>query len=670
MFGITRYAPHLILLGGVLISSLIIVASGAIAAIAQENTITFPVAELGNCTDKASCKAYCNDSEHITECIAFAEAHGLMKKEEATIAKKFAQTIKTQGGPGGCTDPQSCKAYCENIEHIEECIAFADSSGHADADVEEGRKVAKFIKTGGQMPGGCTSRQSCEAYCSSGDHMEECIAFAEGAGLEIREPDGRQISIEQIKKVHAMMKGGETPGGCKSKQECESFCENPDNSEQCLSFAERAGFMPQEEIARARKMMQNGGPGGCRGRDACESFCRNPENQEQCMAFAEESGMMRPEDGQRMREMRATFEQGMQQMGPRGENGGPGGPGPGIGNCVREKITSIMTSGGVPNQGIMQGVVQECMAQTGNPGQFGDSEGLGGEGFEGMGPEQGRMMGRPFEDDGEFQNQFQQQSGQQDRAHQIQAGVEEQIRRLKERIGGEGGDSEEFEKQAAQLRQQAKDALKELEQHSGSSEGASGFPGRPKNGKEMPFNPEDAKRFMGEGQMHDIRGMMEGGMMPKPPHEGQGDLERGESMLSPDQTKFRVPGDADPSFGDLGTGHREAELVGEMGEGSYQNQFDQQYQQQFQQQFQQEYQNQYQGMTQPPGGMMPPPDGRSYDMTMPPFEGSGGMMPPDGFVLPPGGDGGETSPPPQSIAPMNRMVAGVFQAVIALFGFK
>jgi len=605
---ISRYAPHLILLGGVLTATIIIVASFAVAASAQENTITFPVAELGNCTDKAACKAYCNDSAHITECVAFAEAHGLMKKEEAEVARKFAGALQEQGGPGGCTDPQSCRAFCENIEHIEECIAFADSSGHADDDVEEGRKVAKFIKTGGQMPGGCTSRQSCEAYCGNFEHGDECLAFAERAGLEIREPDGRKVDIEQIRKVHALMKSGETPGGCTSREQCEAFCQSPDNAEQCLSFAERAGFMPQEEIARARKMMQEGGPGGCRGREACEAFCHNPENQEQCMAFAEENGMMRPEDGQRMREMRSAFEEGMQQMGPQGERGGQGGPeghgGPGIGNCVREKITSIMTSGGVPDQGIMQGVVQECMAQTGNPGKFGGPEGFGppmGENGQ-FGPPGGGGPGGP-----------------------IKCGTEENPNECQQLEpphrgggGGPGGCTNPAECQAY-----CKDHQEECKNSSSPGGEGQQFGGqypmhegqRPQDGMGMPFNPEDAKRFMNEAEMHDIRGMMEGGMMP--PRDGMG---------GPDGT-FNA---------------------------EFQKRFEGEFQNQYQQQYQQQYQNQYQGMMPPDGSsggmMMPPPGDYSGEMMMPP------PPPPDGTAT-------------QSKANIvNTMVANVLMAIFSLYG--
>lgn len=554
-----RYIAPLIVTAGVLIAAAIFVL-GALPVLAQEveeevehiateaeKSIAFPVAELGNCENKQACKEYCNSPDNIEACVAFAESHGLMKKEEAAVAKKFARSITTHGGPGGCTGPQSCKAYCEDISHIEECIAFAEANGHSDSDVQEGKKVAAFIKQGGQLPGGCTSRQRCETYCSEGDHMEECIAFAESAGLEMRGPEGQKMGIEQMKKVHAMMQSGETPGGCKSRAQCESFCESPDNAEQCLSFAERAGFMPQEEIARARKMMQHGGPGGCRGRAACEAYCSSPENQEACMAFAEESGMMRPEDVQRMREMRATFEQGMQQMqemgGPQGMEGqgGPRGPSAGIGNCVRDKITSIMSSGGVPNQGIMQEAVQECMSQAGHEGGFSPEGGFGPQGeFEGrMGP------------GGEFDHRGMPPEGGE--------GMHE----------GEGG----------------------MPFMGGGMEGEHG---------DMPMRSEDAMKFMQERgmNMEDVKGMMQKGgqMMPR----------EGEHMM-PSSEGHEGEGGSDDMLGAEFQKQFQGEAQKQFQE-EFQKQYQQQYQQQSQM-MQGGTMPQGGMMPSGDGGMMMPPSG-------------------------------------------------------------
>src|SRR3989338_391085 len=69
-------------------------------AFAQESTITFPVPELGNCTSKEQCKTYCDDPANHDSCIAFAESHGLMSKEEVKIARE----IGTQKGRADASD--------------------------------------------------------------------------------------------------------------------------------------------------------------------------------------------------------------------------------------------------------------------------------------------------------------------------------------------------------------------------------------------------------------------------------------------------------------------------------------------------------------------------------------------------------------------------------------
>src|SRR5581483_6174279 len=83
---------------------------------ATQQTITFPIAELGNCGSQVECKAYCNKQENIDACTAFAEAHNLINAQEKQKNQKFAQALKN-GGPGGCTDADSCKAYCQDQSH-------------------------------------------------------------------------------------------------------------------------------------------------------------------------------------------------------------------------------------------------------------------------------------------------------------------------------------------------------------------------------------------------------------------------------------------------------------------------------------------------------------------------------------------------------------------------
>ncbi len=259
--------------------------------------ITFPIPELGNCASKTECKNFCDKKENIEACIVFAKKNGLMDEAEAARAGRFSKSLKTQAGPGGCTDPKSCKVFCSSVENLEVCLTWAEQNQITDSHFKEAKKIQTFIRSGGQMPGGCISKESCENYCGNFDHAEECIAFAEKAGLDIKgEKDG-----VPPKKVLELMKAGKTPGGCKSKKECDVFCGDQNNFEACLAFAEEAGFMNQEEATRIKKTGGKG-PGGCIGKQACETYCNNPANQQACFKFAEENGLIKPEEIQKTKE--------------------------------------------------------------------------------------------------------------------------------------------------------------------------------------------------------------------------------------------------------------------------------------------------------------------------------------------------------------------------------
>lgn len=295
----SRLLPFTIIFFALLVAGAII----ALPLYAQEDTIVFPIAELGNCESKDECRDYCDEPGNMRQCISFAKAHNLMTPEEAEIAEEFSETLGRQGGgPGGCTSPSRCQAYCENITNLNECLAFADEHGHDDGGIEEGRKIARYLKEGGRMPGECTSRLSCEAYCSDFNHGEECLLFAEGVGLEIRNGDHPNgPNREQLRVMIDLMNRGETPGGCTSERECEAYCSEGNNINECIAFGEKVGFISPEEAEVFRKT-GGFGPGGCTSRGECDSFCNNPDNREQCFAFAKDHGLIDEREIQNLEE--------------------------------------------------------------------------------------------------------------------------------------------------------------------------------------------------------------------------------------------------------------------------------------------------------------------------------------------------------------------------------
>ena len=340
-----------------LIVSAVIVANGAYAQTGPE-TIQFPIVELGNCKNKEECKKYCDDAKHVDACIAFAEKNNLMSQEELSTAKKF---IASGGrGPGGCTGQKSCQNYCDDINHIDSCVAFAEKTGilppeqlaeakqvqsaiakgvkppacrgkkECDAyceapgnmkeciafgeasgflrgrELDDAKKMVTAIENGATPPA-CRGREACDAYCSEPDHMEACMTFAQAAGFMTPE------EAQNSEKMLVALRKGVKPPACRGKEECDTYCSDPTHSDECIQFAVAAGFMDEKEAEMAKRTGGRG-PGGCVGKDACEAFCGAPANQEACIDFGRENGMISEEDAGHMQEGQQKFRESMQNV--------------------------------------------------------------------------------------------------------------------------------------------------------------------------------------------------------------------------------------------------------------------------------------------------------------------------------------------------------------------
>ena len=401
---------------GLVVSSLII-ANGAFAQTAPPE-IQFPVAELGGCEDKDACKVYCDDVEHIDACIAFAEKNGLMSEDEINVAKKFIKAGAK--GPGGCTGKDACEAYCDDISHIDACIAFAEKTGILPPEeLAEAKQVQAAIAKGVKPPA-CRNKKECDVYCEDPSHMKECITFGEAAGflggreledakkmliaidkgavpppcrgreaceVYCTEPDHMEACMtfalaagfmtpEEAKdseKMLTALKKGVRPPACRGKEECDAYCSDSAHADECIQFAVAAGFMTEKEAEMAKRTGGKG-PGGCTGKDACEVFCGNPDNQEVCINFAKENGMISEEEVRQMEEGQKQFRESVQNMPEEVEN------------CLRtalgdEAFEKVKSGRTMPSREIGD-TMGSCFSQMGPP--------LGQEG----GPREGQDQGQ------------------------------------------------------------------------------------------------------------------------------------------------------------------------------------------------------------------------------------------------------------------------------------
>lgn len=317
-----------ILIAGVIVSSSIVKADETSAS-----EISYPIAELGNCADKAACKVYCDKTENVDACLSYAENNNMMSSEELESAKNF----KKEGmiGPGQCKGKDECQKYCSAPDNMDECITFAEKNGLMSNDkLEKIKGQAKKVKAAiakGIKPPACSSPDECSSYCKETEHMEECINFSIEAGIMTEQEQ------EEVKKVLTAIKEGIKPPACAGKEECDVYCSETKHMEECLTFAMKAGIMTGEEKGQAQKTLnairKGVTPPNCKGEEECKAYCAEESNLEECITFGEAIGKITKEDADMIRSTGGkgfgpdggnNNRDGEEQGGPGNNNGGGG----------------------------------------------------------------------------------------------------------------------------------------------------------------------------------------------------------------------------------------------------------------------------------------------------------------------------------------------------------
>lgn len=288
---------------------------------ASVHGITFPVSELGNCASKNKCKNYCDNAEHMNACIAFAKDRGLMTEKDSARAEKFTKHVLEKTSPGGCNTPRSCELYCSNISHLDECTAFAEKNGFKDEHYEQGKKIQTFLKRGGTTPGGCQTKEECQTYCGDFNHAKECFEFAQKAGILQNENQSHGGKLRHEPNAEQLLKLGELL----QKGETPGGCATKDECEKyCSDASHREECIDfgikigfiKPDEGRAIKEMGGKGPGDCDSQESCQSYCDDQNHHEECFKFAEEHGFMTHEESQKAKEGWMRMRQGFESAPP------------------------------------------------------------------------------------------------------------------------------------------------------------------------------------------------------------------------------------------------------------------------------------------------------------------------------------------------------------------
>ena len=244
----------------------------------------------GGCKTKEECDIYCKDPNNTKECIEFAVDSGFMTLEEAKTVLLMLEKDITEG-PGGCQSKEECDAYCDDPANMEECIEFAVKVGFMTSE------EAERIMEGG--PGGCKTKEECDAYCSDSINKEECTSFA--IENDMFKDGPKMVSPAEIKTV---LEKVTEPAKCETELECKIYCSSADaNKELCQVFSTTVivedkirsitEFIDSAEVEEV--LLQGMGPGETKDVQDIHAYCSNPTHYEECRKFVSEKELLNKE---------------------------------------------------------------------------------------------------------------------------------------------------------------------------------------------------------------------------------------------------------------------------------------------------------------------------------------------------------------------------------------
>jgi hypothetical protein len=244
------------------------------------------------------CRTYCADPAHTEECLSYAQANNLISPADAARAKKFI-AVSQEGGPGGCRG-DGCRTYCADPNNRAVCFDFAKKNGLIGDEevkqIEAGQKIKDTVRQSGG-PGGCTDDNTCRDYCGDPSHVEECVAYAAAhGGVSV---DAARTMLNDFTRQRARAAGDpnlsdgirrfqdESENKFEQFRQLENQFRGPDSasagegpsSDQGLRMPP-PGMVPDGGPGTASSMMRlpqgpqmRTGPGGCASPSECIKYC-------------------------------------------------------------------------------------------------------------------------------------------------------------------------------------------------------------------------------------------------------------------------------------------------------------------------------------------------------------------------------------------------------------
>lgn len=188
--------------------------------------LTFPIPELGNCNNAATCKVYCDQPQNYQACMEFAKSKGFYKEK---VDQRHVDLLPAAKETLGCNSITTCKNFCQQEANQLRCQAFAQKHGLSTSSAENEQLLIRA-----KQNLSCDSFESCRMLCDQQENYTKCAALLQD---QITNED--QAMFEKYKpQIKEFL-------GCDSMVTCMAFCMNPINIHKCQELGGKIGSTEQ-----------------------------------------------------------------------------------------------------------------------------------------------------------------------------------------------------------------------------------------------------------------------------------------------------------------------------------------------------------------------------------------------------------------------------------------
>ena len=239
------------------------------AAGTHAQTMTFPIVELGNCNNAATCKIYCDQPQNHDACTLFAKEKGIAAGKRR-VNEKHVSVLSSAKTALGCSTIAACQSFCEEQANWERCQVFAQKHGLSTSQKVSAKDEELLSEAKQNL--NCDSFDSCEALCEQKANYTKCAALLQDQVTS----DDRAMFEKYKPQIKEFL-------GCDSMVTCMAFCMNPLNMSKCSELGSKIGSseqIPNQEPPEvwcpkvSSECKWDGANCVCNGPESCQ---RNPE---------------------------------------------------------------------------------------------------------------------------------------------------------------------------------------------------------------------------------------------------------------------------------------------------------------------------------------------------------------------------------------------------------